>query len=253
MRYKVYHKCREVVREINGAPRNLLQVVMRSRAEKHSLRSVVRCPAETLEYIRSACKISTLSPPASLSARPSPSLPSRPRFTYILSLYFYDASGGFPPSLPPYIPLSLHLVSLSSRRKGGGGLCQPFCALHDMKRTDGRCVSSPPPAHVVSPLRPCRAKRGANERTTRRADGRGRHLCLMDRLKVRKTTRGPRPSLPPPPEFRPNHLCQDKKRKDPSVPFPSQNTRVGSLVSSPRSVSTKLFEQRRAPMDLKVS
>ena len=64
----------------------------------------------------------------------------------------------------------------------------------------------------------------------------GRHLCLMDRLKVRKTTRGPRPSLPPPPEFRPNHLCQDKKRKDPSVPFPSQNTRVGSLVSSPRSL-----------------
>ena len=125
---------------------------------------------------------------------------------------------------------------MSSRGKGGGGLCQPFCALHDMKRTDGRCVSSPPRAHVVSPLRPCRAKRGANERTTRRADGRGRHLCLMDRLKVRKTTRGPRPSLPPPPEFRPNHLCQDKKRKDPSVPFPSQNTRVGSLVSSPRSL-----------------
>ena len=165
---------------------------------------------------------------ASLSARPSPSLPSRPRFTYILSLYFYDASGGFPPSLPISLSLSLHLVSLSSRGKGGGGLCQPFCALHDMKRTDGRCVSSPPRAHVVSPLRPCRAKRGANERTTRRADGRGRHLCLMDRLKVRKTTRGP------PPEFRPNHLCQDKKRKDPSVPFPSQNTRVGSLVSSPR-------------------
>ena len=73
--------------------------------------------------------------------------------------------------LPPLYPSILHLVSLSSRGKGGGGLCQPFCALHDKKRTDGRCVSSPPPAHVVSPLRPCRAKRGANERTTRRADG----------------------------------------------------------------------------------
>ena len=104
-------------------------------------------------------------------------------------------------------------------------------------------MSSPPRAHVVSPLRPCRAKRGANERTTRRADGRGRHLCLMDRLKVRKTTRGP------PPEFRPNHLCQDKKRKDPSVPFPSQNTRVGSLVSSPRSLGFDKVVRTKAGSD----
>ena len=132
MRYTVFHKCQDVVEEKNGAPRNLLQVVMRSTPYDP------QCAAETLEYIRSACKISTLSPPASLSARPSSSLPSRPRFTYILSLYFYDASGGFPPSLPISLSLSLHLVSLSSRGKGGGGLCQPFCALHDMKRADGR-------------------------------------------------------------------------------------------------------------------
>ena len=212
-----------------------------------------QCAAETLEYIRSACKISTLSPPASLSARPSSSLPSRPRFTYILSLYFYDASGGFPPSLPISLSLSLHLVSLSSRGKGGGGLCQPFCALHDMKRTDGRCVSSPPRAHVVSPLRPCRAKRGANERTTRRADGRGRHLCLMDRLKVRKTTRGPPPSLLRP-SFAP--ITFAKTRKGRTLSFHSlrkTHELVRSFPRLARSVSTKLFEQRRAPMDLKVS
>ena len=78
-----------------------------------------QCAAETLEYIRSACKISTLSPPASLSARPSSSLPSRPRFTYILSLYFYDASGGFPPSLPISLYPSISSPCLLAEREEG--------------------------------------------------------------------------------------------------------------------------------------
>ena len=123
-----------------------------------------QCAAETLEYIRSACKISTPSPPASLSARPSPSLPSRPRFTYILSLYFYDASGGFPPSLYPSIPPSRLLVF---SRKGRRGLCQPFCALHDMKRTDGRTmrVISAARSRCQSASSLPRKKRGERTRT----------------------------------------------------------------------------------------
>ena len=142
--------------------------------------------------------------------------------------------------LPPYIPLSLHLVSLSSRGKGGGGLCQPFCALHDMKRADGRtddaCHLRRALAHVVSPLRPCRAKRGANERTTtRRADGRGRHLCLMDRLKVRKTTRGPRPSLPPPPaRVSPQSPLPRQEKEGPfrSIPFAKHTSWLARFLAS---------------------
>ena len=127
----------------------------------------LECSAETLEYIRGACEISTLfrRPPLSLP------VPSQPCFTYILSLYFYDASGGFP------LPLSLHLSLSSWDYVSLSVLCMTWSG-----RTDGRTMrvisARPPactPAHVVSRLFGLAAQkegRPTNEETDGRTDGR---------------------------------------------------------------------------------
>ena len=118
--------------------------------------------AEILEYIKGACEISTLY------------RSSRPLFHRGLVLHTYCR---FISMTLPEDFLSLHLARpLVFSQKERGGICQPLRALHDMERTDGRRVSSPPAAArsrcQSSSFGLAAQKRGANDDTTRQTNGR---------------------------------------------------------------------------------
>ena len=121
-------------------------------------------------------------------------------------------------------------------------------------RTDGgtmRVIS----AHVVSP-RPCRAKRRATDERTD-ADS-GRHLCLMDRRKVRKTTTAAAPFRHSARVSAQSPLPRQERTKEEetfhSVPVPFSSLRkthelANSPARSPSHSNSKLVEQRRTRTD----
>ena len=166
-------------------------------------------------------------------------LPSRPCFTYTccrcVSMTLPEDFLSFP-------------CLLAER----GGLCQPFCALHDMERmdgrTEGRCVSSPLTLSVLVLARQ-KEERLTNERTD--ADS-GRHLCLMDRRKVRKTTTAAAPFRHSARVSAQSPLPRQERTKEEetfhSVPVPFSSLRkthelANSFARSPSH--SKLVEQRR--------